>query len=90
MALRPRRLALHVAKGQTSAELKQDVLGRRDTSLFGSCKANDINPYELLKETLERIPEMKITDLEKLLPVRKVQLVGGIPSINPINIVYHY
>ena len=41
-------------------------------SFFGSCKANDIHPYEWLKDTLERIPETKITDLEKLLPVRKV------------------
>ena len=41
-------------------------------SFFGSCKANGINPYEWLKDTLERIPETKVTDLEKLLPMRKV------------------
>jgi len=41
-------------------------------SFFGSCKANEINPYEWLRETLERIPETKVTDLEKLLPMRKV------------------
>lgn len=37
-------------------------------SFFGSCKAHDINPYEWLKTTLERIPDTKLLDLEKLLP----------------------
>jgi len=37
-------------------------------SFFGSCKAQDINPYEWLKKTLERIPDTKLSDLEKLLP----------------------
>lgn len=37
-------------------------------SFFGSCKAQDINPYEWLKSTLERIPETKLSELETLLP----------------------
>lgn len=41
-------------------------------SFFGSCKAHDINPYEWLKSTLERIPETKLSELETLLPGFKV------------------
>lgn len=41
-------------------------------SLFGSCKAQDINPYEWLKNTLEQIPETKLSELETLLPGYKV------------------
>ena len=41
-------------------------------SFFGSCKAQDINPYEWLKMTLERIPETKLSELEILLPGYKV------------------
>jgi transposase len=41
-------------------------------SFFGSCKAQDINPYEWLKSTLERIPETKLSELETLLPGYKV------------------
>lgn len=37
-------------------------------SFFGTCKAHDINPYEWLKETLELIPETKLSGLHKLLP----------------------
>lgn len=37
-------------------------------SFFGSCKAHDINPYEWLKSTLERIPETKLSELETLMP----------------------
>jgi len=37
-------------------------------SFFGSCKAHDVNPYEWLKDTLERIPDMKLSELNKLLP----------------------
>lgn len=37
-------------------------------SFFGTCKARDINPYHWLKSTLERIPETKLSELEKLLP----------------------
>lgn len=41
-------------------------------SFFGSCKAQDINPYEWLKSTLERIPETKLSELETLLPGYRV------------------
>jgi len=41
-------------------------------SFFGSCKAHDINPYEWLKDTLERIPDTKLSNLETLLPGYKV------------------
>ncbi len=41
-------------------------------SFFGSCKAHDINPYEWLKDTLERIPDTKLSNLESLLPGYKM------------------
>lgn len=41
-------------------------------SFFGSCKAQNSNPYEWLKSTLERIPETKLSELETLLPGYKV------------------
>lgn len=41
-------------------------------SFFGSCKAHGINPYEWLKDTLERITEMKLSELENLLPGKEV------------------
>ena len=37
-------------------------------SFFGTCKAHDVNPYDWLKSTLDRIPETKLSELEKLLP----------------------
>lgn len=37
-------------------------------SFFGSCKAHDINPYEWLKNTLDRIQDTKLPDLHTLLP----------------------
>ncbi|MDQ3016331.1 MAG: IS66 family transposase [Bacteroidota bacterium] len=37
-------------------------------SFFGSCKAHDINPYEWLKNTLEKISDTKLSDLGSLLP----------------------
>ena len=37
-------------------------------SFFGSCKAHNINPYDWLKTTLERIPDTKLSELDKLLP----------------------
>lgn len=37
-------------------------------SFFATCKANEVNPYEWLKNTLEIIPTTKITELNKLLP----------------------
>lgn len=40
-------------------------------SFLGTCKMNDIEPYEWLKETLTKIPDCKVNDLEKLLPIRK-------------------
>lgn len=39
-------------------------------SMLASCKANDINPYEWLKSTLEQISDTKLTDLNKLLPCK--------------------
>lgn len=41
-------------------------------SFFGTCAANDINPYEWLKSTLERIPDMKLSELDQLLPGSRV------------------
>lgn len=37
-------------------------------SFMASCKANEINPYEWLKKTLDTIPDTKLSDLDKLLP----------------------
>ncbi len=37
-------------------------------SFFATCKANDVNPYEWLKATLEKIPTCNIQKLEELLP----------------------
>ncbi len=41
-------------------------------SFFGSCKAHSINPYQWLKDTLEKIPDTKLSDLESLLPGSRV------------------
>ena len=38
-------------------------------SFFATCKANNVNPYNWLKSTLEQIPSCKITELDKLLPL---------------------
>lgn len=37
-------------------------------SFFDSCKRNEIDPFEWLKSTLEKIPEHKANKLEELLP----------------------
>jgi transposase len=37
-------------------------------SFFDSCKRNEINPFEWLKTTLEKIPEHKANKPEELLP----------------------
>lgn len=40
-------------------------------SFLGTCKMNSIEPFEWLKGTLSKIPDCKISELEKLLPLRK-------------------
>ncbi len=40
-------------------------------SFLGTCKINDVNPFEWLKETLEKIPTYPVNKLTDLLP-RKV------------------
>ena len=37
-------------------------------SFFATCKEHNINPYDWLKDVLEKLPDTKMTDLEKLLP----------------------
>jgi len=37
-------------------------------SFFGTCKKNDVNPFEWLKKVLEVIPEHKVNRLHELLP----------------------
>ena len=37
-------------------------------SFFASCKANDVNPYEWLKDILEKLPDWNIQNLDQLLP----------------------
>jgi len=38
-------------------------------SFLGTCKINNVEPYSWLKETLERIPDQSIHDLDQLLPI---------------------
>ena len=37
-------------------------------SFMGSCKMNGIEPYEWLKEILEKLPDTKMSGLNNLLP----------------------
>ena len=37
-------------------------------SFFASCKANEVNPYEWLKSTLEKLPNQSMQNLKDLLP----------------------
>jgi transposase len=37
-------------------------------SFFGTCKANDVNPYLWLKDTLDKMQSTKMSQLESLLP----------------------
>jgi hypothetical protein len=37
-------------------------------SFFGSCKMNNVNPYEWLKDVLDRIQDHKANKLDELLP----------------------
>ena len=37
-------------------------------SFFGTCKKNNVNPFEWLKHTLEIIPDYKVNKLTDLLP----------------------
>jgi len=41
-------------------------------SFLGSCAAQDVNPYEWLKTTLDKIPSTKLSELERLLPNSKM------------------
>lgn len=43
-------------------------------SFFATCNANDINPFEWLKNTLEEIPTCSIQELEKLLPNHSIHM----------------
>jgi hypothetical protein len=47
-------------------------------SIFGSCKAQDINPFVWLNSKLERIPEIKLSALETFQPGYKVSFVREI------------
>lgn len=42
-------------------------------SFLGTCKINDIEPYNWLKETLEALPDCKTSKLHTLLPVKNSQ-----------------
>ena len=37
-------------------------------SFFGTCKKNEVNPFDWLKKVLEVIPEYKVSKLDELLP----------------------
>lgn len=39
-------------------------------SFFATCKARDVNPYEWLKATLDKIPDHPVNRLEELLPAK--------------------
>jgi len=38
-------------------------------SFFGTCKKNNVNPFDWLKKVLEVIPEHKVNKLDELLPL---------------------
>jgi transposase len=40
-------------------------------SFFATCKANEVNPYDWMKETLEKLPDTKLSELEKLIPKKQ-------------------
>ena len=40
-------------------------------SFFATCQANNVNPLEWLTETLNKIHDTKMSELEKLLPINK-------------------
>jgi len=40
-------------------------------SFMGSCVANNVKPFEWLKETMENLPETKMTELDTLLPIKR-------------------
>ena len=40
-------------------------------SLFGTCKLNNVEPLEWLTQTLKKIPETKLSNLNTLLPTKK-------------------
>ena len=37
-------------------------------SFFGTCRKHDVNPFEWLKDTLEKLPDHKSGKLDQLLP----------------------
>ncbi|MBN2612905.1 MAG: transposase domain-containing protein [Bacteroidales bacterium] len=37
-------------------------------SFFGTCKKNNVNPFDWLKKVLEVIPTYKVSKLNELLP----------------------
>ena len=39
-------------------------------SFFATCKANEVNPYEWLKITLDRMPDHPVNQLDELLPTK--------------------
>ncbi|WP_315900004.1 transposase domain-containing protein [Membranihabitans marinus] len=39
-------------------------------SFFATCKANEVNPYEWLKVTLDKIPDYPVNRLNELLPTK--------------------
>lgn len=44
-------------------------------SFLGTCKMNGIEPFEWLKQTLIKIPDCKISEVEKLLPISQDQAI---------------
>ena len=47
-------------------------------SFLGTCKINDIEPYQWLMQTLQSIPDQKINRLVELLPINKIELKVGV------------
>ncbi len=44
-------------------------------SFIACCKKNDINPYSWLEQTLTKLPDTKKSDLYKLLPIKKTDVL---------------
>ena len=49
-------------------------------SFFGTCKKNEVNPFDWLKDVLERIPEYKANKLIELLPQNWQKLQDSNPA----------
>ena len=50
-------------------------------SFMGSCKQNNVEPFHWLEDTLTRLPDCKMSQLNELLPQRNYQRIDNNPNI---------